>query len=94
MDGTEKIKVFRTQIAIEGITNIRTVAGLRLEATFAGRYQHELSGPHRAARRKAHVRGLVFGFAQSVPFFAYAGCMFYGGYLVDKEGLEYEKVFK
>ncbi len=50
--------------------------------------------PHKQAKRKSHFRGLVFGFAQSMPFFAYAGCMYYGGYLVDKKELEYENVFK
>ena len=29
--------------------------------------------PHIEAKRKSHIRGLVFGFAQSMPFFAYAG---------------------
>ena len=33
-------------------------------------------------------------FPQSVPFFAYGGCMFYGGYLVYSEDLDYKKVFK
>ena len=36
----------------------------------------------------------MFGFAQSVPFFAYCGCMYYGGLLVQSEGLEYKKVFR
>ena len=49
---------------------------------------------HRAARMRTHLRGLVFGFAQSVPFFAYCGCMYYGGILVQSEGLEYKKVFR
>ena len=43
---------------------------------------------------RTHLRGLVFGFAQSVPFFAYCGCMYYGGILVHNEGLEYKKVFR
>ena len=44
--------------------------------------------------RQAPARGAVFGMAQSVPFFAYSLCMLYGGYLVDAEGLEYQKVFR
>jgi len=36
----------------------------------------------------------VFGFAQSMPFFAYAGCMYYGGYLVNNGEMEYQSVFK
>ena len=79
---------------MEAIGNIRTVAGLRREALFVEKYAAELRGPHAKAKKKAHIRGLVFGFSQSMPFFAYAGCMYYGGYLVEHEGLEYEKVFK
>jgi ATP-binding cassette subfamily B (MDR/TAP) protein 1 len=86
--------LFSKQLAVEAITNIRTVAGLRREKTFVERYIAELSGPHETAKRKAHVRGLVFGFAQAMPFFAYAGCMYYGGYLVSTEDLPYENVFK
>lgn len=81
-------------MAIEAITNIRTVAGLGRERTFVRRYIEELSVSHMKAKSKSHIRGLVFGFAQSMPFFAYAGCMYYGGYLVDKKELEYQNVFK
>ena len=70
------------------------MAGLRREETFVKRYTDLLTGPHQATRKNAVIRGLVFGFAQSIIFFAYATCMYYGGQLVDKEGLEYEKVFK
>ena len=86
--------VFFKKIAIEGITNIRTVAGLRREETFVSNYMGELQGPHAKTRKQAHVRGAVFGFAQSIIFFAYATCMYYGGQLVANEGLDYEKVFK
>ena len=81
-------------MAIEAITNIRTVAGLGRERTFVQKYVQALDKPHQEAKRKSHVRGLVFGFAQSMPFFAYAGCMYYGGYLVDQQELEYQSVFK
>ena len=82
------------QLAVEAISNIRTVAGLRLESTFARAYAERLRGPHARARRRAHLRGLIFGFAQATPFMAYAGCMYYGGYLVQYEGLDYKNVFK
>ena len=81
-------------MAIEAITNIRTVAGLRREATFVRVYVDELGGPHKKALKQAHIRGAIFGFAQATPFFAYAACMYYGGYLVDTDGLDYESVFK
>ena len=98
MKSTKKVFLhdffFFIQLAIEAITNIRTVAGLGREKTFVQKYIQELTGPHMEAKRKSHVRGLVFGFAQSMPFFAYAGCMYYGGYLVNNGEMEYQSVFK
>lgn len=70
------------------------MAGLRREETFVRNYVEELQKPHKEALKKSHIRGLVFGFAQSTPFFAYAACMYYGGYLVENEDLPYEDVFK
>jgi ABC-type bacteriocin/lantibiotic exporter with double-glycine peptidase domain len=79
---------------VEAISNIRTVAGLGKEAYFVREYERELRGPHEISKRRSHIRGLIFGFSQSMPFFAYSGCMYYGGYLVYSEGIEYKKVFK
>ena len=81
------------KLAIEAISNIRTVASLRKEDYFVEEYNKELAGPHESSRSRSHLRGIVFGFAQSMPFFAYGGCMFYGGYLVYSEFLPYKKVF-
>jgi ATP-binding cassette subfamily B (MDR/TAP) protein 1 len=83
-----------TKIAIETITNIRTVASLGREAQFHLLYMDNLVRPHIVAKRISHLRGAVFGFAQSVPFFVYAGCLYYGGWLVYNEGLNYATVFK
>ena len=81
------------KLAIEAISNIRTVASLRKENYFVEEYNKELAGPHESSRSRSHLRGIVFGFAQSMPFFAYGGCMFYGGYLVYSEHLPYKVVF-
>ena len=81
------------KLAIEAISNIRTVASLRKENYFVEEYNKELAGPHESSRSRSHLRGIVFGFAQSMPFFAYGGCMFYGGYLVYSERLPYKVVF-
>ena len=83
-----------SKLAVEAISNIRTVAGLGKEAYFVREYERELRGPHELSKRRSHIRGLIFGFSQSMPFFAYSGCMYYGGYLVYSEGIEYKKVFK
>ena len=70
------------------------MAGLGRERTFVARYVATLKGPHQKALGKSHWRGLVFGFAQATPFFAYAGCMYYGGYLVEHEELPFKKCFQ
>jgi hypothetical protein len=79
---------------VESISNIRTVAGLTREHSFVKRYIELITVPHKSYQKRTPVRGAVFGLAQAVPFFSYATCMYYGGYLVDKEGLEYAKVFR
>ena len=83
-----------SKLAVEAISNIRTVASLRKEAYFVEEYEKALVEPHKTSTKRSHIRGVVFGFAQSVPFFAYGGCMFYGGYLVYTEGIQYKIVFK
>ena len=83
-----------SKLAVEAISNIRTVASLRKESHFVEEYEKALAKPHKSSQSRAHVRGIVFGFAQSAPFFAYGGCMFYGGYLVYYEGIQYKIVFK
>ncbi|KAF2354674.1 ABC transporter type 1 transmembrane domain [Trinorchestia longiramus] len=82
------------KIAIEAISNVRTVASLHKEEHFSKQYADALYEPHRIALRNSHLRGLAFGFAQCVPFLAYAVVMLYGGYLVDQGTMPYENVFK
>ncbi|XP_037094848.1 ATP-dependent translocase ABCB1-like [Pollicipes pollicipes] len=60
------------QIAVEAISNIRTVAGLGLEELVSDQYAALLRTTRRKYIKKAFVRGLVYGAAQSVPTLAYA----------------------
>ncbi|XP_042225494.1 ATP-dependent translocase ABCB1-like isoform X2 [Homarus americanus] len=82
------------KLAVEAITNIRTVASLHKEEHFAQQYSQVLYSPYRQALKKSHVRGVTFGIAQAVPYFAYAATMLYGGYQVDRGQLSYQSVFK
>ncbi|GAB6020133.1 hypothetical protein CHUAL_002862 [Chamberlinius hualienensis] len=82
------------KVAIESITNIRTVASLHKEKKFHEIYINHLIGPHRKAILESHLRGLIFGAAQSTTFFTYAAIMYYGGYLVQNQRIEYEVMFK
>ena len=42
----------------------------------------------------AHVRGLIFGLAQSIPLFAFSTVLWYGAYLIANEGYFYGDIFK
>nr|CAD7458639.1 unnamed protein product [Timema tahoe] len=81
------------QVAVEAVSNIRTVAGLGREHTFHQKYMKELETVHLVALRNCHFRALVFGMASSIMFFAYGACMYYGGKLVEQEGIPYSNVF-
>ncbi|XP_050450090.1 multidrug resistance protein homolog 49 isoform X4 [Cataglyphis hispanica] len=83
-----------TRIAVEAISNIRTVASLNKEERFFNRYCVELDHVAKATRTGSRLRGIVFSCGQTAPFFGYAISLYYGGYLVAKEGLSYEKVIK
>lgn len=74
--------------------NIRTVVGLSRENMFHQQYLVELKPAHIRAKRNTHIRGLVYGIAQGMGFFAFSACMYYGGELIKNEGLPYSSVFK
>ena len=48
-------------------------------------YCTQLDKPHRLAKRKAHVRGFIYGFANSNFMFAYAICYYYGAWLINND---------
>ena len=69
-------------LAVEAITNIRTVAGLRCEAKYKEMYTRLLIQPHQHNLKKAYLRGLIFGFTQCIVYILHALMTWYGGYLV------------
>lgn len=70
------------------------MAGLGREKTFHEQYMLELVPAYKLAQRNTHLRGLVFGLARSIMFFAYATAMYYGGRLVVEEGVTFENILK
>ncbi|XP_056590670.1 bile salt export pump [Triplophysa dalaica] len=82
------------QISGEALNNIRTIAGLGKERHFVEMYEAQLEGPYRAAKKKANVYGLCYGFAQCVVFMANSASYRFGGYLVRQEGLHFSLVFR
>jgi ABC-type multidrug transport system fused ATPase/permease subunit len=82
------------KLAIEAITNIRTVAGLQCEAKYHEMYMILLTAPHKMTMNRSHMRGMIFGFAQAMQFFGWGIATFYGGILVDRNEIAFEDVFK
>jgi len=94
VDSVEK-KAFEksAKLAIEAISNIRTVAGLRCEERYIDMYIELLSEPHKLTMKKSHQRGFIFGFSQAIQFFAWGLTLWFGGYLVDIGEAEFKDVF-
>ncbi|KAJ6632996.1 ATP-dependent translocase ABCB1, partial [Pseudolycoriella hygida] len=82
-----------TKIAVEAVGNIRTVHQLGREKMFYKMYVDLLEPTVKKARSVTHLRGLVYGFARSFFFFAYAACMVYGGQLVVDDNISIGTVF-
>ena len=68
-----------SKIAVQAVSNIRTVAALTKERDFVAKYLELLTSTHRKVLRMSHMRGFMFGLSQGVPFVAYGVVMFYGG---------------
>uniref|UniRef100_A0A182J704 ABC-type xenobiotic transporter n=1 Tax=Anopheles atroparvus TaxID=41427 RepID=A0A182J704_ANOAO len=83
-----------TKLAVEAISNIRTVASLGQEKHVLERYSTETIKIDDACRRKTRLRGTVFALGQVMPFAGYGLALFYGGKLVSEKELEYKDVIK
>uniref|UniRef100_A0A182FDS3 ABC-type xenobiotic transporter n=1 Tax=Anopheles albimanus TaxID=7167 RepID=A0A182FDS3_ANOAL len=83
-----------TRLAVEAISNIRTVASLGQERHVLDRYSKETVKIDEACRKKTRLRGTVFALGQVMPFAGYGLALFYGGKLVSEKELEYKDVIK
>nr|CAH7755523.1 unnamed protein product [Callosobruchus chinensis] len=83
-----------SKIAVEAISNIRTVASLGCEKVFQDLYFKELLPYQKTAERKAHFRGLVLGLARSLLLFAYAAALAYGVIVIMKKELDHGTFFQ
>lgn len=70
------------------------MASLRQEEDIIKRYSAEIMSVEKAVKKKLSFRGMVFSSVQAMPMVASAVAMYYGGVLVAREGLHYEKVIK
>ncbi|XP_060519433.1 ATP-dependent translocase ABCB1-like isoform X2 [Cylas formicarius] len=83
-----------TKIAVEAISNIRTVVSLSCEEIFHQLYIAELVPQIRKNSKSTHGRSAILGLSRGLMFFAYATCMYYGGKLIKNENVPYGDVFK
>lgn len=82
------------QVAIEAVSNIRTVAGIGREETFYKDYVSAIVPAFEQAKRNTHYRGLVYGLFKSSVYFGYSTVMWFGGYLAQNGDVEFSRVFK
>lgn len=82
------------KLAVEAISNIRTVASLGQEPHVLERYYKEMAKVDVACRKKTRLRGTVFALGQIMPFMGYGLALFYGGKLVSEKDLDYKDVIK
>lgn len=91
--GNSKALEKSTKVAVEVVSNIRTVVSLGRERMCYQQYVDLLEPSLVSAKRVTHIRGLVYGIARSLWFFAYAACMYYGGQLVAQNEASIATVF-
>ncbi|XP_060800671.1 ATP-dependent translocase ABCB1 [Amyelois transitella] len=92
--GTAKTMEASSKIAVEAVSNVRTVASLGREETFCKDYADLLLPALKSAKKTAHVRGIVFGCSRGLFNFVYAAAMYYGGTLIMYNGVNYSLILK
>ncbi|XP_045448212.1 ATP-dependent translocase ABCB1-like [Melitaea cinxia] len=81
-----------TKIAVEAVSNIRTVASLGRESYIVQQYAEQLSHATLPARRAAHWRGLMNGLSKSIFNFVNVAALTYGGHLIAADGTAYQNI--
>ncbi|XP_047503247.1 ATP-dependent translocase ABCB1-like isoform X5 [Pieris napi] len=80
------------QVAVEAVSNIRTVAALGLERRVVSEYTNLLLPALVTAKCAAHWRGVVTGLSRSLFHFVNAAALTYGSHLIVSDGIAYEDV--
>lgn len=82
-----------SNIAVEGISNIRTVLGLCLENYVLDKYNSDIDEVEKMCKKKSRFRGLIFAIGFTVPSLIYGPAFYYGVTLVI-QGLHYQNIIK
>ncbi|CAF2579229.1 unnamed protein product [Rotaria sp. Silwood2] len=80
------------KIAVETISNIRTVAQLTKEKHFGDEYCKLLEFPYRNSLKRAHVFGFLFSLTDSIMFFAQAALFSFGAWRVEQGAMTFENI--
>ncbi|XP_039250451.2 bile salt export pump-like isoform X1 [Styela clava] len=81
-------------IVSETVGSIETVAQIGKEEYFLKKYEETLNDIERIGKRLNVLQGIVFGFASSVIHFSYAATFRLGAYLIRKEEIDFESMFR
>ncbi|XP_049873111.1 ATP-dependent translocase ABCB1-like [Pectinophora gossypiella] len=81
-----------TKIAVEAVSNVRTVVSLGREQKFIEEYTAALRPAIGPAKRAAHFRGIVTGLSRSVFNFMNSAALILGAHLIINEGIRYENI--
>ncbi|KAJ8021877.1 Multidrug resistance protein 1 [Holothuria leucospilota] len=82
------------KIAAEGIENVRTVASLGLEGRLYRDYCEKLEMPFSQGQKNTQFYGISYALSQGMIFWIYAAAFRLGGYLVYKDEMMPDEVFK
>ncbi|CAF3377225.1 unnamed protein product [Rotaria socialis] len=91
-DKDKKVLEEAGKIAVESISNIRTVAQLTKEQYFGDEYCKKLDVCFKNSVRRAHVFGLLFGFTDAIMFFGIAALFSFGAWRVQQGAMTFENV--
>lgn len=73
---------------------IEIIAHLGQEKYMIARYVNEINQVQSVVSKKIVWRGFVNSLAQSIPFFAYAVALYYGGLLIADGEIHFKNVIK
>ncbi|XP_062979735.1 ATP-dependent translocase ABCB1-like isoform X1 [Elgaria multicarinata webbii] len=81
------------RISTEAVENIRTVVALTSEDRFFETYKISLEAPYRDSLKKAPIKGLTYGIAQSSNFFINAAVFRFGAWLIAHCFINFEQLY-
>lgn len=80
------------RIAVEAISNVKTVVSLGQETDVLNRFREELLTAERECRNKNKYRGIVYALSQTMQILGYALANTVGGLMVTNGEIQYKLV--